>query len=598
MTISTYDPAAEYKRRRDTRSASLAEAKKMEGRIANLRLLVFLIAIPVVYGSLVREWFSPYWIAAPVAMFTGLVIAHAPTIKSIASLECAARYYENGIARVEGRWHGTGMTGEHLIPHDHPYAADLDVFGKDSLFALMCTTRTRAGAKTLASWLCTQPSAQTIRERQQAVSALREKIGLREYLWEGAKEVERGVLPEAMKKWATAPAVFTSNTERFQAWLLRAATIAALAFTVYFDWALPILVALALFEWWTGRRTRQRAAIVLKAIEEPQRELAALLHVLRHLEAEHFDSPALTGLQQKLFTGGVSASSAINRLYRLTAWHDARGNMLFAIFAALLLWDLNFAYAFEQWRLTYGRHLPDWLDAIGELEALCSIAGYAYEHPKDPFPEIVEHGPIFEAASLGHPLIPANACVRNDLTLDSPTRLIVVSGSNMSGKSTLLRMTGINALLAFAGAPVCARKLRISPLAIGATLRIQDSIQEGTSRFYAEVARVKQIVDLAGGPTPTLFLLDELFAGTNSHDRRKGAEAVLRGLLEAGAIGLITTHDLALTEVALTIGNTARNVHFQDHLENGKLAFDYIMRDGIVQKSNAIELMRSVGLKI
>jgi DNA mismatch repair ATPase MutS len=240
-----------------------------------------------------------------------------------------------------------------------------------------------------------------------------------------------------------------------------------------------------------------------------------------------------------------------------------------------------------------------WIEVIGELEALAALAGYAYERPDEPFPEIVEQAPLLDAAALGHPLIPRERCVRNDIRLGGELRLLIVSGSNMSGKSTMLRTVGVNVVLALAGAPVRATRMTVSPLQVGATLRIQDSLAEGASRFYAEITRLKQLVDLArAAPPPLLFLLDEILAGTNSHDRRIGAEAVVRGLVDHGAIGLVTTHDLALAEVATALGPRARNVHFEDRMVDGKLEFDYRMRDGVVQHSNAIALMRAVGLEI
>jgi DNA mismatch repair ATPase MutS len=218
---------------------------------------------------------------------------------------------------------------------------------------------------------------------------------------------------------------------------------------------------------------------------------------------------------------------------------------------------------------------------------------------------------MFDGVGLGHPLIPAARMVRNDVSLAvrgpersvppgrvSAPQLLVVSGSNMSGKSTLLRTVGVNAVLAFAGAPVRAGRLRVSPLRVGATLRIQDSLQEGRSRFYAEITRIREVADLAEGSVPVLFLLDELLHGTNSHDRAVGAAGILRALLDRGAIGLITTHDLALTNVADTLGSRASNVHFDDRFEAGEIAFDYVMKPGPVTRSNAIALMRAVGLDV
>jgi DNA mismatch repair ATPase MutS len=238
------------------------------------------------------------------------------------------------------------------------------------------------------------------------------------------------------------------------------------------------------------------------------------------------------------------------------------------------------------------------LRAAGEMEALCSLASHAFEHPDDPFPEFAESGPRIEAEGVGHPLISEDKVVRNDVEIGGALRLLVVSGSNMSGKSTLLRTLGVNAVLAQAGAPVRARRFKLSPLAVGASIRVTDSLQGGVSRFYAEILRLRQILDETAGPLPVLFLIDEFLHGTNSHDRRIGAAALARGLVERGAAGLITTHDLALADVADELGERARNVHFEDHIEDGRIRFDYVMRPGVVRKSNAIELMRQVGLEI
>jgi DNA mismatch repair ATPase MutS len=244
-----------------------------------------------------------------------------------------------------------------------------------------------------------------------------------------------------------------------------------------------------------------------------------------------------------------------------------------------------------------GPRISEWLLAVGQIEALNSIAGYAAEHPDDVWPEIIAGGPpIFDGQGITHPLLPAG--VRNDILLSPEMRLLLISGSNMSGKSTMLRSVGLNVVLAWAGMPVRARRLRVSRLEVGASMRVQDSIQDGKSRFYAEITRLRQIMDLASAPIPLLFLLDELLSGTNSHDRAIGAEAIVTSLVKGGAIGLVTTHDLALAGIAVKLAPHGANVHFEDHVEDGRISFDYKMRPGVVEKSNALELMRSVGLEV
>jgi DNA mismatch repair ATPase MutS len=320
--------------------------------------------------------------------------------------------------------------------------------------------------------------------------------------------------------------------------------------------------------------------------------------VLEKLERESFSAALLNELHSRLQSGGMQPSRRIAGLNRLITLLDSRRNQLFAPLAAIMLWGTQMAFAIEVWRRKHGHAVPRWLSAVGEMEALCSLAGYAYEHPSDPFPEIDEGEVSFHGEKLGHPLLSEERCVRNDVYLESGLRILVVSGSNMSGKSTLLRTVGINSVLALAGGTVRAERLRLSPVSVGASIRITDSLQAGSSRFYAEITRLRQLVDLTGGPRPLLFLLDELLHGTNSHDRRIGAEAVIRSLAARGAIGLLTTHDLALSHIADVLAPNAANVHFEDHIQNGKIAFDYRLRPGIVERSNALELMRSVGLDV
>ena len=250
---------------------------------------------------------------------------------------------------------------------------------------------------------------------------------------------------------------------------------------------------------------------------------------------------------------------------------------------------------------TYGLGMRVWIDVAGEIEALLSLATYSFEHPGDPFPEFTDQSDsqaLFAGEDLGHPLIPAAQSVSNSVRLDAGTRVLLVSGSNMSGKSTLLRTVGINTVLGLAGAPIRGKSLRLAPLSLGTRLRSTDSLQEGRSTFYTEVLRIRQIFDLASGERATLFLFDELLDGTNSHDRRIGAESLVRAFLERGAIGIVTTHDLALTEMAESLGAIVHNVHFQDYVENGQMRFDYKLRDGVVAKSNALELMRLAGLTV
>jgi DNA mismatch repair ATPase MutS len=273
-------------------------------------------------------------------------------------------------------------------------------------------------------------------------------------------------------------------------------------------------------------------------------------------------------------------------------------NQFFAPIAILFGLHFHILSRIHRWKERVGPTVPDWLVSIGEWEVLLSMSGHAYEFPDSRFPELVESETLFEAKQLVHPILTRGRCVANDVKFSQAEKLLLVSGSNMSGKSTLLRTVGVNTVLALAGGVVHAQSLRLSVFQIGAAMRVSDSLQDGKSLFYAVVTRLKQIVDLAEGEKPLLYLIDEILPGTNSHDRRLGAEGVLRNLIERNAVGLVTTHDLALTKIADSLGGRANNVHFEDHLEAGKMTFDYQLRPGVVQKSNALELMKMIGLEI
>lgn len=567
--------------------------------IANLRLIVFAIGTGVVWASWRLHWPGIYWAALPVAAFVWLALLHDRTLRALAGARLAVAHYQRCLARVNDQWAGKGSRGDNLLPANHPYAADLDVFGQGSLFELLCTARTRAGEHVLARWLVAPAPAETIRARQEAIAELRDGLDLREDLALLGPDIASGVQPEILVRWANRPRAFSSNRARVLAFAVGAYNVLALIAWFAIDagpspFVLGFIASILLSRYAGGPAVRA----IIESVEEPGRELDVLAKVLARLEREPFGHGRLRDLQSDLTSGGAPASACIKRLHRLISAHEARENQLFAPFALMVMWDVHFAYAFESWRRRYGATVKKWLDALGELEALCSLAAYHYEHPADPFPEISGSGPMFDGVEIGHPLLASSVCVRNSVRLDANTRLFIVSGSNMSGKSTLLRTVGINTVLALAGAPVRAKSLRVSPLAVGATLRVQDSIQSGDSRFYAEIRRLRQLSEIARGPLPLLFLLDEILHGTNSHDRKIGADAVIRRFLDAGGIGLVTTHDLALTQSAEALAPIAINVHFEDHIEDGRLAFDYTMRPGVVQKSNALELMRQIGLDI
>lgn len=590
-------PSEEYVQRRNARQSRVARYEKIHVRLGNFRLVLAVLAAILAWASFRGHYLSPWWLAAPVAAFVGIAAYHSRILRARELDERAAAFYERGLARVEYRWAGSGETGDRFDDPHHVYAADLDLFGKGSLFQLLSTARTRMGEDTLAQWLLSPSPVERIRERHAAVEELRDQLDLREDLAVLGEDVGVGVHPAALLKWAESPNLMKPLWIRWLAPFLAALAVSAAVVWAHWGIATP-LVLIVVIEAIVTYKLKKPLEEVLHGTEHAFRDLDLLSGVLARVEAHTFQAPRLQALQRELLSSGVPSSQAIARLRTLVDRINSRHNVFVRIIDAPLMYSVQVAFAAERWRNAHGSALRLWVDAIGQTEALLSLATYSFEHPADPFPEFTDGAASFDGEALGHPLVSAQLCVRNDVGICGETRVLLVSGSNMSGKSTLLRAVGMNVVLAMAGAPVRARRLVLTPLQVGASIRINDSLREGSSRFYAEITRLRQIFDFVGGDPPLLFLLDELLQGTNSKDRRIGAEGIVRALVNRGAIGLVSTHDLALTDIGGTVEGHLRNVHFQDELANGRMSFDYRLREGVVTKSNGLELMRSIGLDV
>lgn len=591
-------PLEAYRQRLVERRALADHARRQFGLIANARLAVFGIGLLLGILAFGFNLLSPWWLCLPGLTFVALLILHDQAGRRRERAERAASFYERGVERLEERWIGKGVTGERYQDANHPYAADLDILGAGSLYERLCTARTPTGQETLARWLLGPAEPDVVRARQQAVLELRPLLDLREDLAVLGPDMDTRLSPTALTSWANEPIQLQMLWPRLVLEILSALAVASLIGWFGLETGYLPLLAVASAEGLFALAFRRRVTRVIAGIDRAVQDLELLAELLERIESLPLNSARLRSLQSELLADGILPSRRIAHLVNLLHWLDARRNQFFLPIALLTLWTTRLAFAIDRWRAHSGPAVARWLAIVGEFEALLALAGYSFENPEDIFPEILDQGPKFEAQSLGHPLLPRATCIRNDIQLGEPLRALIVSGSNMSGKSTMLRTVGINAVLALAGGPVRASQLRLSLLSIGATLRIQDSLQAGKSRFYAEITRVRQLVELAEGPRPLLFLLDEIFAGTNSHDRCIGAQAIIRGLVERGAIGLATTHDLALADIADSLSPRAANVHFADHLENGELRFDYRMRPGVVTHSNALALMRAVGLEV
>lgn len=546
-------------------------------------------AIAVLVGGLL--FFPGPWLLVPALLFLVLLAWHQRLATAWELARRASSHYREGLLRLQGEWTGRGPDGSLFANAQHPYARDLDLFGKGSLYQLLCRASTRAGQERLAQWLQTPASPDQVESRQAAAQELRERLDLREQL-AGLQAGQQSLKGPSPAEWGVLPLELRSQLLRGLAALLGILGWLALAYWVVRHDPTPlglvILVQQVFLRVW-GRAVDP----VLRRTDPVRAQCLALTGYLRRLEQETVEAPLLRSCWAPLQD---RPSQALGQLEGFLDTLESRRNPLLAPFFALSLAPYQLACSIENWRSQHGQRLGRWLESLAEIEGLLCLASYAWENPDYAWPQMGATGSGLTAVQLGHPLL-GPECVCNDVGL-SEVKLWIVSGSNMSGKSSLLRALGCNVVLAMAGGPVRAQSMRLEPLRVAASIQLGDSLMAGISRFYAEILRLRQVLEQTEGEGRLLYLLDEILGGTNSQDRLVGARAVVRRLFELNALGLVTTHDLALTELVTELGEGAANVHFEDQLEEGVMSFDYQLRTGVIGRSNALQLMRAVGLQV
>jgi hypothetical protein len=615
------DPRAKHQALLAQRKEAADALESRARGIGNLRLVAAIGAVVLVgaiaFTKVPREtWLG---VAACVIAFGGLVVVHARIHAQKEKAAAAMRFHERALARMAGKWRSFPSTGERWAVPTHPYAGDLDVFGRSSLFQRIDVTSTRYGEEVLARWLSGEETSndffETVTKRQEAVKDLAPRLVLREELaalgallddkddkpdprpfvmWAGQASSQAGgsALPGSLRLLAVIVPLTTVG-------LLVAGSLGYLHRLLFM---LPFAVSVFILGGLRGK-----IQPTLEAASSKESALSRYGGMLELLEKEKLDASLLAGLQKRLKESGASATAEMAALSRIVGFVDARNNEVFRFFIGpMLMWDLWCALSLEKWRARAGKAAYGWFRALAELEALASIAGFAFENPDYAFPKLVKDGPTFDGKAVGHPLIDGDKRVSNDVLIEGPGHALVVTGSNMSGKSTLLRAIGVNAVLANAGGPVCATSLKVGRLRVATSMRVADSLEEGTSRFYAELKKLKLVLDLAKKSAKesakegvVLFLLDEILHGTNTRERLIGARAILRELLSLGAMGAVSTHDLGLGDLEKEVpGDKVKNVHFEEQVEGDVMSFDYLLRHGIVQSSNALRLMKIVGLDV
>ena len=516
---------------------------------------------------------------------------------------------EEGILRVGREWSALEHRAWITVPTSHPYAADLDVFGSASLVQLFPALSAAPGRTTLTSWLLAPASAAELKPRQQAVAELKERVDWRDELVLHTRRINISAERlQAFQDWAERDGCLADNQWGSGLAIALPAATALLAAAQAFGivahafWLIPIALGTML-----TMRFRGALTVTLAQVQGQRNVLKGYASVARLVSTETFNSAVLEQIHQALGNRDARAARQMRSLETLADCADVRlSPMLHFIVQTLTLWDFHVVHLLNRWKREAGNQVGSWMEALGALESLAALATVAHDNPDWAFPNIDASEPAkIEATALGHPLLPANRRVANDIAVGPPGTVLFVTGSNMAGKSTLLRAIGLNVVLAQAGSVVCASEMRCPPVALHTSMRVQDSLERGVSYFMAELERLKLIVDAANAAGPTsgrtlLYLLDEILHGTNSAERAIAARHVLAQLIALGAIGAVTTHDLQLAD-ADVLTRAAQHVHFQEGFAptpdgHPSMYFDYQLRPGQATSSNALKLLELVGL--
>ncbi len=589
-----------YTMRESAFGEELRLAQKRSRTFSSLRLTAFIFAI----GAFTYGFYNPYS-GIPLAIvllgvFILLIFRHERIKRCIFFLDRLVQINHNAGLRLDGKWTTFLDEGQEYIDHNHPYSTDLNIFGKGSLFQHINTTGSFIGRQILVEQLSSSAKFPEIELRQAAVADLAPRLDFRQQLQaEGMDPFFRKQDPKKVLIW------LEQNNQAFHSWMeavlilpIVTITLFLLAVSGYISYSLPLgalavqAVAAMLGEKEVKRRFFETEQAVLR--------LKRYVELINRIMQQEFTAPFLKKQKGLLIAGGIPASRQVRGLITIAEHSNLRYSNALIYFPLniIFLWDLRTLRRLNRWQKRWGGYVRGWFEATGEIEALSSLAGLCHDNPHWAFPEVQEGAPTFLAEALGHPLIPPAERVANDLSLSHRGMVFIITGSNMSGKSTLLRTVGINLVLAYAGAPICAPGMTCSLMRIYSKMQVHDNLEERVSTFYAELKRMKMIIDAAKSKDPLIFLLDEIFRGTNSRDRIIATRTVIRQLHKLNTIGLISTHDLELGLLEKEYPGRITNYHFTDDICDGRIHFDFRLKPGISQTANAIALMRMIGIQV
>ncbi len=592
-------PREVYQSREAEFSALTERLRKLSDRLSMARLGAFgggviLFAI-LLSASLVTAVVT---LSVALILFTWLVIKYESTEKRRKRYLHLAEINRLEIKCLEGDFSGF-KTGEEYAGRDHPYSYDLDIFGKASLFQYICRTTSRPASDNLAEYLKQPAVREVILQRQGAVAELQQMTDWRqEMMTLGHLNAGAGSDPAPLMQWLRSEDAFIRT--RREKIITGSLSLLALASVILVISGLPAAILAPVFTvnfilYFTRFK---KISKLQEQVSRSSELLRAYSEIIRLIEDRDFAATVLHNLQSH-FKGEISASQRIRQLSRLVGRLDSRLNVLVSIPLNLLFFtDIHFCLALEKWKREHSARIPEWFAAMSEFEVLASLANMAFNNPEWVYPEVTDDYFVLKAEKMGHPLIPAGRRISNGFDAEGAGKAIIVTGSNMSGKSTFLRTCGVNAVLAFAGAPVCASAFAISLVRLHSSMRISDSLEENISSFYAELRRLRAIIAGAESDPRAFLLLDEILRGTNSDDRYTGSVALIKQLTGYGSVAMVATHDLRIAGLEIEIPDAIENYHFDVKVNGEELFFDYKLTPGVCSSFNASLLMKKMGIKV
>lgn len=593
------NPENHYTERLSLTKGQLQQVKKQIFRISMLRLTLFIAGVAGIYFFFSQTPLLIVCICLTFLPFFILVKVHNRLFIRKEWLETQARIIQEELQALSGDY-SSFEDGKEYVNPEHPYSFDLDIFGRRSLFQSINRTCTFFGKVRLAEWLQNHLHEKaSIEKRQEMVREISEHTLFREQFRVA------GLVHHSQ----------SSNAEKIQAWSQSPAQYLHAGWVKAFIWGVPVINSLLLITslagWtsfsWLGLSFGiflvlsfgiiKRATYIQETYGKQLKSLNGYARLIALAKAEDWKSAGMQELMERFNLNGQSPIQALQQLSKELDRLDLRNNQfLYVLLEGSIFFQLQEIVRIERWKVRYGQHISEWLETVGELDTLCSLGTFAYNHPQYTYPELTEKPFCFLATQMGHPLMPASQCVKNDATIPSRPFFLIITGANMAGKSTYLRTIGVNYLLACVGTPVCCEKLKLHPNQLITSLRTSDSLSDNESYFFAELKRLKRIIDLLNQGQQLFIILDEILKGTNSMDKQKGSFDLIRQFMQLKANGIIATHDLLLGSLIKQFPEEIRNYCFEADIKENELTFSYKLREGVAQNMNASFLMKKMGI--